>query len=141
MNFTASVRIARPIEDVFAFVADPPLFPRWNSAVESVRLLSGHGAAGSTYAMQRNLPSGRAENGLEVLVREAADRFDIRTTSGPTPFVYRYRFTREGEGTLVDLDATVELGGAAAMLGPVAARAVKRGVDANFATLRQLLES
>jgi carbon monoxide dehydrogenase subunit G len=141
MNFTTSVRIARPIEDVFALAADPLRYPGWNSAVRSVRALSGRGEVGSTYAMERDLPSGRAENGLEVLVRDEPHAFEIRTTSGPTPFLYRYRFAREGDGTVVHLDATVELGGAAAMLGPLAARAVKRGVDANFATLRQLLEA
>jgi carbon monoxide dehydrogenase subunit G len=141
MNFTTSVRIAAPIEDVFAFVADPVAYPRWNSAVQSVRAVSGHGEAGSTYAMERDLPTGRAENGLEVLAREEPDAFDIRTTSGRTPFLYRYRFTRAGDATDVRLDATVELGGAAALLGPLAARAVKRGVDANFAVLRQILEA
>ncbi len=141
MNFTTSVRIARPIEDVFAFATDPLAYPRWNSAVQRVRAIAGHGDVGSTYAMERDLPSGPAENGLEVLARDEPNAFDIRTTSGPTPFLYRYRFTRDGDGTVVQLDATVELGGAATMLGPLAARAVKRGVDANFATLRQLLEA
>jgi uncharacterized protein YndB with AHSA1/START domain len=141
MNFTTSVRIARPIEDVFAFAADPLAYPRWNSAVRSVRAISGHGEIGSTYAMERELPTGHAENGLEVLAREEPDAFDIGTTSGPTPFLYRYRFTRDGDATAVRLDATVELGGAAALLGSLAARAVKRGVDANFATLRRILES
>ena len=141
MNFTTRIRIARPIGDVFALAADPLRYPRWNSAVQSVRALSGRGDVGSTYVMERRLPSGRAENELEVLAREEPDAFVIRTTSGPTPFVYRYRFARDGDGTEVQLDATVELGGVAAMLGPLAAGAVKRGVDANLATLRQLLEA
>ena len=71
-------------------------------------------------------------------VRDAAR---CRTTSGPTPFIYRYRFASEGVGTIIHLDAGVELPGVAAVLGPLAARAVKRGVDANLAALKLTLES
>ena len=38
------------------------------------------------------------------------------------------------------LDAEVELSGAAALVSRLAARAVKRGVDANLASLKQALE-
>ena len=62
--------------------------------------------------------------------------FAIRTVSGPTPFAYRYTLTGEEGATVVALDAEVELG----RLGPIAARAVRRGVDANLATLRDALE-
>ena len=46
----------------------------------------------------------------------------------------RYRFTDEGSTTLVELTAEVELGGLAGALGPLASRAVKRGVDSNSPT-------
>ena len=49
-----AVVINRPVEDVFAFVADPLQFPRWNSAVQTVHGTSGEpGGLGSTYSMQR----------------------------------------------------------------------------------------
>ena len=101
ISFETSVRIERPIEEVFAFVSDPIQFPRWNSAVQAVRRTSARGETGevgSTYSMERELPSGRVENGLEVFVREQPTEFGIRTTSGPTPFVYRLpiRLRRRG---------------------------------------------
>jgi hypothetical protein len=140
-SFETSVRVERRIEDVFAFVSDPTQFPRWNLAVQTVRGTSGEtGAPGSTYAMERELPTGQVENGLEVFAREHPTEFGIRTTSGPTPFAYRYRFASDPAGTVVRLDATVELPGVAAMLGPLAARAVRRGVDSNFAALKRILE-
>jgi ligand-binding SRPBCC domain-containing protein len=142
ISFEASVRIERPIEEVFAFVSDPTQFPRWNSAVEAVHGAPGAGGGlGSTYSMQRVLPAGRVENRLEVFSRDYPAEFGIRTTSGPTPFVYRYRFARDGAGTVVHLDASVELPGVAAVLGPLAARGVRRGVDANFAALKRTLEA
>jgi hypothetical protein len=66
--------------------------------------------------------------------------FEIRTTSGPTPFVYRYSFSDADGGTLVELAGEVELGGLAGALGPLASRAVRRGVDSNFADLKRILE-
>ena len=92
------------------------------------------------FLMRRDLPTGPAENALEVFELESPARFGIRTTSGPTPFAYRYTFTADGGATVLELDATADLGGAASLLGPLAARAVKRGVEANFATLKGILE-
>jgi Polyketide cyclase / dehydrase and lipid transport len=141
ITFDTSVRIGRPIEDVFAFVSDPLRFPRWNSAVQTVHITSGAtGERGSTYSMGRELPAGRVENALEVFARDRPSEFGIRTTSGPTPFDYRYRFSSERGATVVRLTAKVELSGIAAGLGPLAARGVRRGVDANFAALKRALE-
>ncbi|HET8759278.1 MAG TPA: SRPBCC family protein [Solirubrobacteraceae bacterium] len=134
INIQTSIRIARPRADVFALLSDPSRFPLWNSAVTAVE------GRGPRYVMQRSLPTGPAENGLEVVERDAPGRFAIRTTSGPTPFLYRYSLTEAGGATVVGLDASVELDGAAGLLGPLAGRAVKRGVDANLATLRAALE-
>jgi uncharacterized protein YndB with AHSA1/START domain len=141
MNFETAVTIDRPVEAVFDYVSDPRNFPSWNSAVQAVEPKSGQGEPGSTYVMERELPSGRAENGLEVVDRERPATFTIRTTSGPTPFVYRYRFGSEGAATRVELSADVELSRIAGALGPLASRVVKRGVDSNFADLKRLLEA
>jgi uncharacterized membrane protein len=147
ISFETSVRIDRPIEQVFAFVSDPIQFPQWNSAVQAVRRTSAvRGTSGetderrSTYSMERELPGGRVVNGLEVFVHEQPTEFGIRTTSGPTPFVYDYQFASDGEDTIVHLAASVELAGVAGVLGPLAARAVRRGVDANFTALKRTLE-
>jgi uncharacterized protein YndB with AHSA1/START domain len=122
------VRIERPIDAVFDYVSDPQNFPRWNSAVRAVRKTSaGEGEAGSTYSMERDLPSGRAENDLEVVGHERPREFSIRTTSGSTPFLYRYTFSPEDGATIVRLDAEVELPVAVALVGPLARRAVKKG--------------
>lgn len=141
-TFSTSVRIRRPVEAVYAFVADPLQFPRWNSAVHTVHLTSGElGRVGSRYSMQRRLPVGQVENELEVFSCEHATEFGIRTTSGPTPFRYMYRFALNGVDTVIQLDAGVELSGVASVLGPLAASAVRRGVDANLATLKRALET
>jgi hypothetical protein len=104
-GFETSVRIERPIEQVFAFVSDPIQFPQWNSAVQAVRRTSAVPGAsaetdepGSTYSMQRDLPGGRVENGLEVFVHDQPTEFGIRTTSGADAIRLRLpiRLRRQG---------------------------------------------
>jgi uncharacterized protein YndB with AHSA1/START domain len=137
ITFETEVRIARSIEDVFAYVSNPGNFPAWNSAVVAVR----ESDPGSTYVMERQLPTGRAVNELRIVARERPGQFAIRTTSGPTPFSYVYRFAVANGETVVRLDAEVEMEGVASLLPQLARRAVKRGVDDNFTTLKEILEA
>src|SRR5918996_6446067 len=118
IRFTATVPVARPVNDVFAYTADPRNFPDWNSAVESVvaasPLVTG---TGMRYVMRRQLPGGEAINELEVIAHDSPSAFAIRTTSGPTPFAYRYRFEPADGGTRITLLAEVELTGVASIAG------------------------
>jgi uncharacterized protein YndB with AHSA1/START domain len=142
ITFETGVRIERRLEDVYAYIAEPANFPRWNSAVQAVRKTSAGDdtAVGSTYVMERTLPTGTAVNGLEIVADEPPTAFAIRTTSGPTPFIYRYRFAADDHATVVRLQGEAELGHAADFLAPLARRALQRGVDDNLATLKAILE-
>ena len=130
--FETSIAIARPRAEVFALVADPTRLPLWNSAVTSVEPTSG-----SAYLMRRRLPTGEAENGLEIIESEPPAAFAMRTTYGPTPFNYRYRFADADGATIVTLAGDLELVGVFSL---VPARAFLHGIDANLTTLRRLLE-
>jgi ligand-binding SRPBCC domain-containing protein len=139
--FQTRISIRRPIEEVFAYVSDPGNFPGWSSAVQVVRpTTAGRGDVGSTYSMERKLPTGRANNKLAIVVREHPREFAIRTIEGPTPFLYRYRFAAEDNETVVQLDAQVELPAVAALMPQVARRAVKHGIDDNLTALKLILE-
>jgi len=141
ITFQTSIGIERPVDEVFDYVSDPGNFPSWNSAVRAVRATSaGANATGSTYAMERRLPTGPVTNQLEIVTREQPREFAIRTTAGPTPFLYRYHFAAENGTTILRLDAEVELDGVAAFMPQLARRAVKHGVDDNLATLKLVLE-
>jgi uncharacterized protein YndB with AHSA1/START domain len=143
IRLETQVQIGRPIEDVFAYVADPGNLPDWNSAVQAVRKTSpvADNDVGTSYRLERELPTGRAENELEVVACERPTSFAIRTNSGPTPFGYRFRFTPEGAATIIQVDAEADLGAAADLLAPLVRRAVQRGVDDNLAALKTILEA
>ena len=129
------VEIERPIENVFDYVSDPRNFPTWNPAGQSVQPVLA-----TTYLMERTLPGGPATNEIEVIARVPQREFAFRTTSGPTPFAYRIRFTPTDQTTLMELDVSASLGPVGDRLGPLARGLVKRGVDENLASLKALLE-
>ena len=140
--FQTSIGINRPAEEVFAYVCDPRNLPAWNSAVQAVRPTSpATNGVRSTFSMKRELPAAPAINQLEVIASEPPREFTIRTTAGPTPFLYRYRFAAQDGKTVVHLEAQVELDGVAGRLPQLARRAVKKGVDDNLATLKVVLEN
>jgi hypothetical protein len=104
--------------------------------VQAVEPLEGE----RRFRMARELPSGRAENLLEVLYAEPPHEVVLRAAEGPTPFLYRFLLSSSNGGTDLSLEGDVELGGASRILGPLAGGAVKRGVDENFSALKRLLE-
>ena len=91
--------------------------------------------------MQRELASRNVRNELELFARKHPTEFAIRTTSGPTPFTYRYTLAAANGHTVIQLDAMLDLHAPATLLGPLAGRAVKRGVDDNLAELKRILEA
>jgi len=83
-------------------------------------------------------PSEKRARGLRPRApQRVRDPHDIR----PDAFTYRYRFTSDRADTVIHLDATVEVPRLAAVLGPLAAGAVRRGVNANLAALKRTLEA
>jgi len=141
IDFHTRIVIERPIEEVFAYVADPGNLPSWNSAVRAVQPTSPvSGRVGSTYSMDRQLPIGRVTNRLEIVLREHPREFAIRTTNGPTPFLYRYRFAAERDRTILELDGRVELPAAAGLIPQLGRRALRHGVQDNLTTLKRILE-
>lgn len=141
IDFHTRIVIERPIEEVFAYVAEPGNLPSWNSAVRAVEPTSPiPGCVGSTYSMDRQLPTGRATNRLEIVLRERPREFAIRATDGPTPFLYRYRFAAERDGTALELDGRVELPAAAGLISQLGRRALQHGVEDNLTTLKRILE-
>ena len=137
----ASVHINRSIGEVFEYVAKPENLPAWNSAVADVRPEHATpAAAGATYTMTRRLPTGEATNRLEIVAFEPPTRFVIKTLTGPTPFLYDYRFTGNDSAATVNLTAQAELVGMASLVRPLAERGLQRGIDANLKTLRDILQ-
>jgi hypothetical protein len=142
IDFEVKIPIMCPVDNVFSFVSHGENLSEWNSAVKHVtKLTEGPVEEGTRYKMIRKLPNGRAENTLEISNYQPDSRLTIRTTSGPTPFVYHYSFEPRNEATEISLRTEIEEDGLPYNLPKfIASRAIKRGVRDNLRTLKSILE-
>ena len=140
-SFENTVIIPRPVEEVFAFLADFENVPEWNYAiVETTKVSPGPVGVGTTYHQTRSIPS-RSEESFEVTAFEAPRRLEIQGQIGP--FRARVGYMLEPTGTETRLRNAVDLGssGLSAIVVPLAASRVKHAVAANLDTLKQLLSA
>jgi uncharacterized protein YndB with AHSA1/START domain len=125
-----SVNIERPIEDVFAFVADPRNDVRWWRGVRRVELLDGDGGVGTEYSQRGRLLGLPFFNQLTVAEYAPPSRVVLRTTKSLTPFVAVYHLTAlDGARTRFAMRAEVAAAGHFRFFGPLFApllRAVAR---------------
>ena len=79
-----TVTIDRPIEDVFAYLADGTNNPHWRSGVVSIERASGDDGLGTTYRQVLTGPGGRKIAGdYEVTGYERPHRLRFKVTAGP----------------------------------------------------------
>ena len=140
-TFQNTVTIARPTDEVFAFLADLRNIPKWNYAIErTVPASPGPPGVGATYRQTRTLPR-RSEERLEITVFEPPSRIVIKGQLGPFYATTSYLLKPVVGGTQLAND--VELEAVSALLrpvGPLAAASIKAAVARNLSALRELLQ-
>jgi carbon monoxide dehydrogenase subunit G len=139
-SFENTVIIRRPVEDVFAFLADFENVPAWNYAILETRKVSpGPVGVGTTYRQTRSVPR-RSEESFEVAIFEPARRLEVQGEIGPFRAKLSYALKPTGSGTR--LTNAVDLGssGLLTLVAPLATSRVKHAVAANLDTLKQILE-
>jgi len=141
-TFQNTVTIARPVGEVFAFLADLRNIPRWNYAIaRTVPTLPGPAGVGATYRQTRTIPR-RSEENLQITVFQPPTRLAVQGQLGPFRATASYVLEPVPSGTRLAND--VELEPISALLrpiGPLAVPRVKAGVARNLGTLKELLES
>jgi hypothetical protein len=141
-TFQNTVMIARPVQEVFAFLADFENIPAWNYAIEQITKTSpGPAGAGATYRQARTLPR-RSQEDFEVTVFEPPSRLAIEGQFGPFHATTSYLLEPAAGGTR--LINTVELEPSSAVLrliSPLAVPKVKEAVARNLNSLKRLLET
>ena len=130
-----SVVVHRPIEEVFAFVADGERCPEWRPGVLDIKRVAGTGL-GTRYEQGVRGPGGRRISAdYEVTVFEPNARIEFQTTSGPVRPHGSYRFEVTDAGTNVNfaLDATLS-----GLRGMLMRSPVQRTMDSEVRTLDNL---
>ena len=137
-----SVLIARPIEEVFAFVEDARNRPRWDDSVDSEELTSPEPISVGTTVRTRLRSMGREYvYTWEVVEHRPPSRMRIESTSGPFPTTLEYELGERDGATALDFSLSGRPSGVLRLFEPVIARNTQRNIDRGFARLKQLLEA
>jgi carbon monoxide dehydrogenase subunit G len=138
---TENVLIARPPDEVFAFVADARNRPSWDESVDSEELTSPEPIAVGTTVRTRMRSMGRDyAYTWEVTRHDPPNRMIIESTTGPFPTTLDYQVEgRDGE-TSVEFWVTGRPAGVLRLFEPMIARTIQKDLDRGFARLKQVLE-
>lgn len=130
-----SIVIARPAEDMFAFVADGTTAPQWRPGVTDVPLASGSGL-GARYRQGVRGPGGRrVDADYEVTVYQPPRSLAFRTTAGPVRPTGEYLLEPVDGGTRLTFSLACKLGFPKSLL---MGGAVQRSMDAEVGSLERL---
>jgi uncharacterized protein YndB with AHSA1/START domain len=138
-----TVVVERPPEEVFAVLTDITHLPEWQAGAGAVRGLEGDLGVGSTYVQESKFLGKRLEATIEVTEFEPGRRFSLRTRTGPIPFRVRHTLEPAGGGgsTRLHVELDGEPGGVFKLAESLVMRKARRQVEADFATLKQLVEA
>jgi len=131
MRAELTIEIARPPEDVFAYLTDPANLPAWQSGVRSARLRDGK------IDESRTLLGRELHTTLEIVEQEAPRLFILRALDGPVRFTVRHELEPSGGDTLLTVTAE---GGVPSFAGGLVARRVEKQFRQDFERLKQILE-
>ena len=137
MIFENTIRIDRPLDEVFAFLSDFENIPKWNYYVLEVRQLSESPiGVGTTYHQIRKTD----EQDFRIIEFEPNHSVAVKTLPHSSPSFER-KFTLYAEGDTTHIRDEWKLDtGRPAILERLAGGKVKSAVAENLAKLKELLE-
>ena len=137
LEFENTIRIDRPIDEVFAFLSDFENIPKWNYYVLEVRQLSeSPRGIGTTYHQVRKTD----EQDFRIIEFEPSHTVAVKTLPHSSPsFEMRFTLYEEGDTTRVRDEWKLDTG-RLALLERLTGGRVKSAVAENLAKLKELLE-
>jgi uncharacterized membrane protein len=138
-----TVVIDRPVEEVFAFATDPNNDSLWQSTtLETEQTSEGAVDVGTTFRNTTKFLGRQVESTSEISENEPPHKQCLRITSGPIPGSGCYLFESADDGsTRFTQTFEAEVGGFFRLAEPVVGRAIRRQMEADMATLKDLLEA
>jgi uncharacterized protein YndB with AHSA1/START domain len=125
---SSEIVIARPREDVFAFLADPENDPQWRKGVLDLKRVSGSGI-GARYAQGVKGPGGRRiPADIEITELRQGELIAFQTLTGPVRPRGRYVLTAVDDGTRVHFELKAEVKGLKRLIGPMVQKTMNNEV-------------
>jgi uncharacterized membrane protein len=141
IGFTNTIHINRPVDEVYAYLADLEHTPEWNWAITETRKTTpGPVAVGTRYRQTRSVPRPATED-LQIVVLEPNRRIEVDGTLAQFPAHLSYQVATSSTGT--ELTNTVELQpeGALRLAGSLIGNRIRQAVADNLNQLKTLLEN
>jgi uncharacterized protein YndB with AHSA1/START domain len=141
-TFRHTADIARPVDEVFAFLAEPVNLPRWQTSLLEVRPhRRGPLRPGVEVTETRQFLGRVMETTWVCTEHRPSRRSVIESDEGPVPFRGTWELEPAADGATTRFIWTLETGGLAARLATaVAKRLTCQELEANTLRLKQLLE-
>ena len=137
-----SVVIQRPVEEVFAFVADQTNAPHWQSGLLEVRRTTEDPVGvGTKHTAVRKFMGRRLEATNEYVVYEPNKQVTFKGTAGSADFQHSYITESIAKGTRLTSRMEMEPKGLFGLAEPLITPSLKREFVANLGELKDLLES
>jgi uncharacterized protein YndB with AHSA1/START domain len=137
-----TVDIDRPVDEVFAFVADPANFPSWAGALvkESRQTSAGPVGVGTTFTQVNMLMGRRFVSEMRVVTHDPPYRYEYVTTAGPIRFAGHYTFAPTGSGTRFTSVDQSQISGWLRYLQPLLQPFAQHQIKVNLSKLKAVIE-
>jgi uncharacterized protein YndB with AHSA1/START domain len=143
-RFEATVVVDRPIDEVFAFLADGENDPKFSPRVlEIKKTTDGPPGVGTTYASTVKDAGMKTEREFRLTEFEAPTR--IRWTEVSKNIITApeggYDLAPEGDGTRVTIHNVLEGHGPGKLIAPLALRSARKGADDFGRSIKRAVEA
>jgi uncharacterized protein YndB with AHSA1/START domain len=135
-----SLHINRPVAEVFKYMNDPTKMPEWNSTIEEATPSETPVKVGTRIRSRLRMLGRKIEGTYEVVELEPNKRV-VNKSDEPFPWKAIMTFQAENGGTRLVSAAEGELGGFFKLSEPIFARIMKKQLQAQYETAKELLEA
>jgi uncharacterized protein YndB with AHSA1/START domain len=140
VKFVSSLHINRPLAEVFDYMNDPTKMPEWNSTLEEATPSEIPVRVG-TRIRTRIRALGRKVEGTTEVVEYEPNKRVVLMVDEPFSWKVIYTYQAENGGTRLAIAGEGEPGGFFKLGEPVLARILKKQLQAQFETAKELLEA
>jgi uncharacterized protein YndB with AHSA1/START domain len=139
-TITASIAIAQPVEQVFAYVTAVENHTAWQAGIQAARLVpAGPVAVGSTYVYTTEVMGQRIESQMQVSALEPNRTWAVRTVGVPNAVETVYRFEPAGDGTQMTLSMEVPAGAYPAAVEGMVTQQMRKSLEEQAARIKGLV--
>lgn len=141
--FTAAIEIARPPEEVFAYLGDLTKLGEWQTAIEQITVeTEGPTRVGTRALERRRSPAGSQQYRYEITEYDPPRQYRFRGIDGPVRPVGTVTVSSAAAGkSLVTIELDFEGHGPGKLVAPLARRDARKSLPLDQQRLKQRLES